>query len=74
VATDHGWMGTAKASSYLGIALRTLVQARRRRRAPGVSGRPRDPVRQADIDEWIESVRAQPGTLGHLYPYQDDGA
>lgn len=61
------WLGTTAAARYLGITPRTLYrlidQGQVRAYALGRVYR----VRSTDLDSYLESVRVQPGTLGHLH-------
>lgn len=62
------WLSTAEASDRLGVTLRTLYRLVDEGRLPAYKIGRVIRVKEEDIDAFIESVRIQPGTLGHLYP------
>lgn len=62
------WLSTAEASDRLGVTLRTLYRLVDEGRLPAYKIGRVIRVKEEDVDAFIESVRIQPGTLGHLYP------
>lgn len=62
------WLSTAEASDRLGVTLRTLYRLVDEGRLPAYKIGRVIRVKEEDVDAFIDSVRIQPGTLGHLYP------
>lgn len=62
------WLSTAEASDRLGVTLRTLYRLVDEGRLPAYKIGRVIRVKEGDVDTFIDSVRIQPGTLGHLYP------
>ena len=67
-AQDIQWLGTAEAARYLGITTRTLYRLIDGGELPAFKFGRVIRLKQADVDEFIEGSRVQPGTLEHLYP------
>lgn len=61
------WLGTTAAARYLGITPRTLYRLIDQGRVPAYALGRVYRVRRADLDTYLDAVRVQPGTLGHLH-------
>ena len=62
------WLNTETAAKRLGITTRTLYRFINEGGLPAYRMGRVIRVKQADVDEFIERSRIEPGTLGHLYP------
>lgn len=66
--TQIVWLNTETAAKRLGITTRTLYRFINEGGLPAYRMGRVIRVKQADVDEFIERSRIEPGTLGHLYP------
>ncbi len=66
--TQIVWLNTETAAKRLGITTRTLYRFINEGGLPAYRMGRVIRVKQADVDEFIEHSRIEPGTLGHLYP------
>ena len=66
--TQIVWLNTETAAKRLGITTRTLYRFINEGGLPAYRMGRVIRVKQADVDEFIESSKIEPGTLGHLYP------
>ena len=66
--TQIVWLNTETAAKRLGITTRTLYRFINEGGLPAYRMGRVIRVKQADIDDFIESSKIEPGTLGHLYP------
>jgi excisionase family DNA binding protein len=62
------WLGTAEAARYLGITPRTLYRLINEGQVPAYKLGRVIRVKTADLDDFLESARIEPGSLEHLYP------
>ena len=62
------WLNTETAAKRLGITTRTLYRFINEGGLPAYRMGRVIRVKQTDVDDFIESSRIEPGTLGHLYP------
>lgn len=62
------WLSTRDASERLGVTLRTLYRFIDEGRLPAYQLGRVIRLQAEDVDNFIESVRIQPGSLAHLYP------
>ena len=70
-AMDDGqkaWLTTKEAASYLSITPRTLYRLIDVGEVPAYKFGRVIRLRRAEVDEFIERSRIEPGTLAHLYP------
>ncbi|HVF73954.1 MAG TPA: helix-turn-helix domain-containing protein [Acidimicrobiales bacterium] len=65
---ESRWLSTAEASERLGVTLRTLYRLVDEGRLPAYKIGRVIRIKEDDVASFIESVRIQPGSLGHLYP------
>ncbi|MBK9181095.1 MAG: helix-turn-helix domain-containing protein [Acidimicrobiales bacterium] len=65
---DIRWLSTADAARRLGITSRTLYRFIDDGGLPAYRFGRVIRLQQADVDEFIERCRIEPGTLEHLYP------
>lgn len=71
------WLSTADAAKSLGITPRTLYRFIDHGEIAAYRFGRVIRIKRADVDEFIEASRVEPGTLKHLYPdgkEADDGA
>ena len=66
--TQIVWLNTETAAKRLGITTRTLYRFINEGGLPAYRMGRVIRVKQTDVDDFIESSRIAPGTLGHLYP------
>jgi excisionase family DNA binding protein len=66
-ASEPIWMGTPKASAYLGVSPRTLYRLIDTGQIPAYRMGHVMPVRPADLDAFLAATQIEPGTLGHLH-------
>ena len=62
------WMGTREACDRLGVTLRTLYRFIDEGQLPAYKMGRVIRVQEADVEDFIERMRIEPGTLEHLYP------
>lgn len=62
------WLNTETAAKRLGITTRTLYRFINEGGLPAYRMGRVIRVKQADVDDFIERSKIEPGTLGHLYP------
>lgn len=62
------WMSTQEAARRLGITTRTLYRFVDEGTLPAYKMGRVFRLKQADVDDFIERSRIEPGTLEHLYP------
>lgn len=72
-ADPEEWFGTPAAARYLGVALRTVYALIDDGAFPAYRHRRVIRIRRRDLDEYLERVRVEPGSLGHLHPLTDHG-
>jgi excisionase family DNA binding protein len=65
---DIRWLSTAEAARRLGVTARTLYRFIDEGLVPAYRFGRVIRLKEAEVDEFIESCRIQPGTLEHLYP------
>ena len=68
VADGDRWLGTKEASERLGITLRTLYRILDEGQIPAYKLGRVIRVKEADVEDFVESARIAPGSLKHLYP------
>ena len=66
--TQIVWLNTETAAKRLGITTRTLYRFINEGGLPAYRMGRVIRVKQADVDDFIERSKIEPGTLGHLYP------
>lgn len=66
--SDINWLSTADAAKRLGITPRTLYRFIDLGQLPAYRFGRVIRLKAAEVDEFIESCRVEPGTLEHLYP------
>jgi excisionase family DNA binding protein len=62
------WLSTAEAARRLGVTPRTLYRFINEGQLPAYKFGRVIRLQQAEVDDFIQSVRIEPGTLEHLYP------
>lgn len=62
------WLSTKEASSRLGITLRTLYRFIDEGQVPAYKFGRVIRLKEADIQQFIDQSRIEPGSLEHLYP------
>jgi excisionase family DNA binding protein len=62
------WLSTAAAARRIGITPRTLYRFIDEGQVPAYRFGRVIRLKQAEVDEFIERSRIEPGTLEHLYP------
>jgi excisionase family DNA binding protein len=62
------WLSTQEAARRLGITTRTLYRFVDEGLLPAYRMGRVFRLKQADVDEFIEASRVEPGTLANLYP------
>ena len=67
-AQDIVWLSTAEAATRLGITPRTLYRFIDEGQLAAYRFGRVIRLQQADVDDFIERSRIQPGALEHLYP------
>jgi putative molybdopterin biosynthesis protein len=67
-SANPNWLSTAEAARYLGITPRTLYRFIDQGQLPAYRFGRVIRLKQADVDQFIEVRRIEPGTLDHLYP------
>jgi excisionase family DNA binding protein len=67
------WMGTKTAAQYMGVNLRTLYAIIDEGKLPAYKIRRVIRLKLVDVDAYLESCEAQPGSRRHLYPPGEDG-
>jgi len=72
-AEGPGWLGTTEAARYLGIVPRTLYRMIDEGAVPAYKLGRVIRLRLADLDDFLDTTRVQPGELKHLYPTPIDG-
>jgi excisionase family DNA binding protein len=73
VAEGIEWVSTKRAAAYLGITPRTLYSMIDKGGLPAYRFGRVIRLKQSDLEAFVESLRIEPRTLGHLYPGGDDG-
>jgi excisionase family DNA binding protein len=68
VAPETTWLSTQQAAERLGVTARTLYRFIDRGELPAYRMGRVIRLKAADVDDFIEASRIQPGTLEHLYP------
>ncbi len=68
MAEQTRWMGTKEAADYLGVTPRTLYRFVDEGSLPAYKMGRVLRLKAADVDDFIERSRVQPGSLEHLYP------
>jgi excisionase family DNA binding protein len=68
VAEPPQWLSTKQASDWLGITARTLYRMIDEGGVPAYRLGRVIRLKQRDLEDFVESLRIEPGTLGHLYP------
>jgi excisionase family DNA binding protein len=68
VAEDVVWLSTLKGAQRLGITTRTLYRFLDEGLLPAYRFGRVIRLKLADVDDFIETSRIEPGTLGNLYP------
>ena len=69
---DITWLSTAKAASRLGITPRTLYRLIDEGQLPAYKMGRVIRLKQAEVDQFIDGSRIEPGSLEHLYPAAAD--
>jgi putative molybdopterin biosynthesis protein len=67
-SADTEWLSTQEASRRLGITTRTLYRFVDQGDLPAYRMGRVIRLKAADVEQFIESSRIEPGTLEHLYP------
>lgn len=67
-STDVRWLSTAEAAKRLGITPRTLYRFIDEGQLPAYRFGRVIRLKEAEVDQFIEHCRIEPGTLEHLYP------
>lgn len=62
------WMSTRETSARLGITLRTLYRFIDEGQLPAYKFGRVIRLKAADVEDFIDGARIEPGTLEHLYP------
>lgn len=62
------WLNTEEAANRLGITTRTLYRFMDQGRLPSYRFGRVFRLKLADVEQFIEDCRVEPGTLSHLYP------
>lgn len=62
------WMSTKEGSSRLGVTLRTLYRFIDEGQLPAYKFGRVIRLKEADVQQFIDSSRIEPGSLEHLYP------
>lgn len=62
------WVGTTAAADLLGIVPRTLYRLINEGHLPAYKMGRVLRLRVRDVDDYVETLRVQPGDLTHLYP------
>ncbi|PLS76164.1 MAG: hypothetical protein CYG61_03625 [Actinobacteria bacterium] len=65
---DIRWMSTRETSERLGITLRTLYRFIDEGQLPAYKFGRVIRLKEADVEEFIDGARIEPGALEHLYP------
>ena len=68
MSDDIVWMSTGDAAVRLGITVRTLYRLIDEGAIPAYKFGRVIRLQQAEVDNFIEAARVQPGSLEHLYP------
>ena len=68
MAVDIRWMSTGEAARRLGVTVRTLYRLIDEGELPAYKFGRVIRLQQAEVDNFIEAARVQPGSLEHLYP------
>ena len=68
VSDEIVWMSTQEAARRLGVTARTLYRFVDEGSLPAYKMGRVLRLKAADVDEFIERSRVQPGSLEHLYP------
>ena len=71
------WLNTEEAAKRLGITTRTLYRFMDQGRLPSYRFGRVFRLKLADVEQFVDDCRVEPGTLSHLYPEPsptDDGA
>lgn len=71
-AARIAWLSTDAAAEYLGITRRTLYRFIDAGLVPAYQFGRVYRLQQAEVDDFIENSRIQPGSISHLYPEADD--
>lgn len=68
MSTENVWLSTQDAAKRLGITPRTLYRFIDQGELPAYRLGRVIRLKQADVDQFIEASRIEPGSLEHLYP------
>lgn len=68
MSEDISWMSTREASERLGITLRTLYRFIDEGQLAAYKFGRVIRIKEADVEQFINSARIEPGALEHLYP------
>ena len=66
--TEIVWLGTKEAARHLGVTPRTLYRFIDEGQLPAYRFGRVIRLKEAEVTNFIESCRIEPGTLEHLYP------
>lgn len=68
MSEDISWMSTREASERLGITLRTLYRFIDEGQLAAYKFGRVIRIKEADVEQFINGARIEPGALEHLYP------
>ncbi len=68
MSEDISWMSTREASERLGVTLRTLYRFIDEGQLAAYKFGRVIRIKEADVEQFINSARIEPGALEHLYP------